>query len=132
MISGAFLAYLILEWGLSLSGTENHFYWTASLTLVITNIIAFRTATTNYVVMLGAIVLIFHSWAQRWGRKGYIAVWVVSLALLGGLWGLFLLTVDGNIEAPIMYLPLPFLSFIGLLWSRWWILRASPKVRIGL
>jgi hypothetical protein len=127
ILSGALLAYLFLEWGLSMDKGEAHFQWTAALTLVITNLIAFRTATTNFVVMLPAIILVFHSWAQRWSRQGYLVVWIVSLLLLVGLWVLFLLTVDGNVEAPAMYLPLPIFTLLGLLWSRWWILRSSRQ-----
>jgi hypothetical protein len=54
-------------------------------------------------------------------------VWVAGFTLFFGLWSLFVLTVDGNIEAPIMYLPLPLFILFGLLWSRWWILRASDR-----
>jgi hypothetical protein len=127
ILTGGLVAYLLLEWGLSLGGGELNFQWTAAMTLVVTNLIAFRTATTNFVVLLPALILIFHSWAQRWGRRGYLAVWIVCLLLIGGLWVLFLFTVDGNMEAPIMYLPLPIFTFVGLLWSRWWILRASRQ-----
>ncbi len=131
ILSGALFAYLLLEWGLSLNGEDQQFQWTMALTLVITNLIAFRTATTNFVVLLPAIILIFHSWVERWDRQGYVAVWVTSLTLLFGLWVLFILTVDGNIEAPIMYLPLPVLTLLGLLWSRWWILRSTRHLSIS-
>jgi hypothetical protein len=127
ILSGVLLAYLFLEWGMSMGGGEAHFQWTAALTLVVTNLIAFRTATTNFVVILPAIILVFHSWAQRWNRQGYLAVWIISLLMLVGLWVLFLTTVDGNIEAPVMYLPLPIFALLGLLWSRWWILRSSRQ-----
>jgi hypothetical protein len=127
ILSGVLLVYLLLEWGMSMGGGEAHFQWTAALTLVVTNLIAFRTATTNFVVILPAIILVFHSWAQRWNRQGYLAVWIISLLMLVGLWVLFLTTVDGNIEAPVMYLPLPIFALLGLLWSRWWILRSSRQ-----
>jgi hypothetical protein len=127
ILSGVLLAYLLLEWSMSMGGGEAHFQWTAALTLVVTNLIAFRTATTNFVVILPAIILVFHSWAQRWNRQGYLAVWIISLLMLVGLWVLFLTTVDGNIEAPVMYLPLPIFALLGLLWSRWWILRSSRQ-----
>jgi hypothetical protein len=127
ILTGGLVAYLLLEWVLSLGKGDTAFQWTAAMTLVITNLIAFRTATTNFVVMLPALILIFHSWAQRWGRRGHAAVWIVSFGLIIGLWVLFLLTVDGNVEAPIMYLPLPIFAFVSLLWSRWWILRGSHQ-----
>lgn len=131
-VGGALLAYLFLEWILSFGKDDSGFQWTAALTLVVTNLIAFRTATTNFVVMFPALILIFHSWTQRWGRRGISAVWIASLGLIIGLWGLFLSTVDGNMEAPIMYLPLPIFIFISLLWSRWWIIRAARQHLRGL
>ena len=127
ILTSALVAYVFLEWVLSFGKGDSGFQWTAAMTLVVTNLIAFRTATTNFVVMLPALILIYHSWSQRWRRRGLIAVWVASLGLLFGLWGLFLRTVDGNVEAPIMYLPLPLFLFAGLLWSRWWIVRATRQ-----
>jgi hypothetical protein len=127
ILTGGLIAYLLLEWGLSLGKGDTNFQWTAAMTLVITNLVAFRTATTNFVVLLPALILVFHSWAQRWGRRGHAAVWITSFGLIIGLWVLFLLTVDGNVEAPIMYLPLPIFAFVSLLWSRWWILRGSRQ-----
>jgi hypothetical protein len=123
IISGALAIYMLLEWTLSLGKGEAAFRWTAALTLTITNLIAFRTATTNYVILLPVLIILFHAWSERWGRRGNIMVWVTSFVLLIGLWALFLTTVDGNIEAPIMYLPLPLITLLGLLWSRWWIIR---------
>ena len=127
IVGGALLAYLFLEWVLSLGKGDAGFQWTAALTLVVTNLIAFRTATTNFVVMFPALILIFHSWSQRWGRRGVSVVWIISFGLLAGLWWLFLVTVDGNMEAPIMYLPLPVFILAGLIWSRWWIFSAARQ-----
>ena len=77
------------------------------VSLVITNLIAFRTATTNYVMLIPVLLSIFHVWDDRWGAVGKGLISFTS-ALLGiGLWVLFLLTVDGNVESAVMYLPLP-------------------------
>ncbi len=132
VLTGALIAYLLLEWILSLNQNEAAFQWTAALTLAVTNLVAFRTATTNFVVLLPGLIFIFSSWAQRWVRGGLAAVWVISLGLMMGLWALFLVTVDGNIEAPIMYLPLPLIVLVGLVWSRWWILQARRYPSIQL
>jgi hypothetical protein len=127
VLSGALAIYMLLEWILSLGKGEAAFRWTAALTLCITNLIAFRTATTNYVILIPALMLLFHAWIERWERRGSLIVWVTTLTLLIGLWLLFLATVDGNIEAPVMYLPLPLFTLFGLLWSRWWILRSPLR-----
>ncbi|TFH35574.1 MAG: DUF2029 domain-containing protein [Anaerolineales bacterium] len=79
ILPGVLAAYLSLEWIRSMGKDDAGFQWTAALTLVVTNLIAFRTATTNYVVLFPALVLIFHSWSQRWGKQGITAIWVGCL-----------------------------------------------------
>ncbi len=123
--------YLLVEWRLALGRNERHFFWTALLTLVITNLVAFRTATTNYVMLLPVLYVIFQVWEERWAGGGG---WMVglSLVLLGfGLWGLFRATVEVNVEHPIMYLPLPFFCLFGLWWIRWWATR-PPRVLVDV
>jgi lipopolysaccharide export LptBFGC system permease protein LptF len=104
---------------------DRKFQWAAQLTIVITNLVAFRTATTNYVVLLPALCLIFAIPSERIGKRSALGV-VVALLLLGvGLWGLFLATVEGNAESAAMYLPVPILMLVGLWWIRWWARRES-------
>ncbi|NIS79401.1 MAG: DUF2029 domain-containing protein [Anaerolineales bacterium] len=118
-----FLLYLAWEWVSAWQKDFRWFQWTAGLTIVLTNIVAFRTATTNYVVMLPALCLIFGNWIKRWGRRGTIAVLLAVLILGVGQWVLFFSTVQGNDESLIMYLPMPFLTLLGLWWVRWWSIR---------
>ncbi|MEX2030316.1 MAG: glycosyltransferase family 87 protein [Anaerolineales bacterium] len=119
-------AYLLSEW-LRASGPDDaRFQWTAAMTLVVTNLIAFRTATTNYVVLLPALCLIFRVFDERWGRLGNVAIVGMISTLTVGLWALFLQTVSGNEESAAMYLPLPIVTLFGLWWVRWWVIRAWP------
>ena len=114
------LLYLAWEWWLAIGKEDRWFQWTAALTIVITNLVAFRTATTNYVVLLPVLCLIFKMLGERWSRRGNTFTWLTLFVLLIGLWVMFLTSVEGNTESAIMYLPLPFVSLLGLLWSRWW------------
>jgi hypothetical protein len=115
--------YLLVEWLLAWGKDERWFLWTALLTLVISNLIAYRTATTNFVMMLPALFLIFKTWDERWRQGGRVAL-ITALLFFGvGLWGLFLLTIDGNQESYWMYLPFPFFTLVGLWWVRWWAVR---------
>jgi Glycosyltransferase family 87 len=125
-----FLGYLLVEWVISWRKDTRHFIWTALMTLVITNMVVLRTATTNYVMLLPVLFYIFAIWEARWRIAGQFFMWL-SLATLGiGLWVLFLTTVQGNVEQPIMYLPLPFFSLVGLWWVRWWAIR-PPRLMVG-
>lgn len=122
-----FVAYLILEWILAWGKDVRWFRWTALMTIVITNLVGYRTATTNFMMMLPALFLIFSLWEERWHTAGRVAVWA-SLIILGfGLWPLHLTTIQGNQEQAIMYLPFPFLCLIGMWWVRWWAIN-PPRV----
>jgi hypothetical protein len=127
VLNASLIAYMVLEWFLAWGKDKRWFLWTACMTMVITNLIAYRTATTNYVMLIPALFLIFKTWEDRWGIYGAAGTWL-SLLLLGvGLWLLFINTVQGNEEQAIMYLPLPIFTLVGMLWVRWWAVR-PPKV----
>jgi hypothetical protein len=123
-LGGALALYLFWEWAKAVGKPDRWFQWTAALTIVITNLVAFRTATTNYVVLLPALCLVFAVLADRWGTKGDVVILLMMAFILVGTWALFLATVEGNVEHPIMYLPLPILTLLGLWWARWWAIRA--------
>jgi len=124
VLGGALLLYLLWEWAKAARKPDRWFQWTAALTIVITNLVAFRTATTNYVVLLPALFLVFAVLADRWGTRGDVVILIVMAAILFGTWALFLATIEGNVEHPVMYLPLPILTLLGLGWARWWAIRA--------
>ncbi len=126
-VTAALAIYLLVEWWLSLGGDDRKFQWAAQLTLVITNLIALRTATTNYVVLLPALCLIAAVWQERRGRRVNVFL-VTALLVLGvGVWALFLATVQGNVESALLYLPTPVLCLLGLWWVRWWA-RREPRI----
>lgn len=111
----ALLLWLLWEWWKVRDGAGARFDWTMALTLVITNLVAPRTATTNYVMMIPALMFLFVAAVRTWGTKGTAGVIVTELILLVGLWVLFAATVQGRIEQPPMYLPFPFSLLAGLI-----------------
>ncbi|MCS7286100.1 MAG: DUF2029 domain-containing protein [Anaerolineae bacterium] len=107
------LALLILLgyfWALVLK-TENEFVFHQAfgLTLVVTNLIAPRTATTNYVVFLIPICFLF-SLTRR-----HLWIALGEILSLPAFWALFILTVKGDFEQPPMYIPPPFILLAALL-----------------
>ncbi len=117
--------YLLWEWVLAGGKHDTWFQWTASMTLVVTQLVVFRTASTNYLVFMPGILLISGVCLQRWKLAGRLVVGAIMLFLAVGPWLLFLNTVQGNQESLLMLVPLPLLMFIGLLWVRWWATRAN-------
>ncbi len=109
-VDGALLVYLLYQWwtGAGIRVGAARFHWLIALTLIVTNLIALRTATTNYVVLYLPLLIIFKALTVRYPKGGAWAVAGLQLAGLVGLWALFVTTVQGDYEHPIMYLPLPF------------------------
>jgi len=117
-------AGLLWSWLRVFMQADDTFLFAVMLTLVVTNLVAFRTATTNYVVLLPVLLYIFRDWSTRHARMGTAIVFSTLLVLLVGIWILFLTTVDGNVEGPLPYLPLPLFTLLGLLTTAW----RSPTV----
>lgn len=95
------------------------FYWALGATLIVSNLISPRTATTDYVLMLVPTLGMFAALDRTppWGRAVLVALLIVSLI---GLWGLHIVTVQGNWEQAVMYLPWPLaLGIVWLLGRRW-------------
>lgn len=119
---------LLWSWRRALQAGDNReFYWTLGLTLIVTNLISPRAATTDYVLMLVPTLGLFAALDRtpRWGRIALIALLTISLI---GLWGLHIATVQDNWEQAVMYLPWPFA--LGVVWvvCRRWLL---DKLGVG-
>jgi hypothetical protein len=119
---GVLVLLLLCSWWRALQvSDEREFYWTLGITLIVTNLISPRTATTDYVLMLVPTLGLFVALDRtpRWGRLLLITLLFISLV---GLWWLHLSTVQGNWEQSVMYLPWPFT--LGIVWvvGRRWLL----------
>jgi hypothetical protein len=118
---------LIVEWWRALGKDLRWFFWTAGLTLAITNMIGIPTGTSNHIALIPVLVFVFSIWEQRWGGFGRNLILICMLGVLGGLWWLYLETTGigpGLSQSPIMFFPLPVFVFIMLYWIRYWALGA--------
>ena len=114
------------EWRTALKNDFNWFFWTASLSLVITNLIGVHTSTVNFVALLPALVLVLAIWNERWGRLGRWLVVLSIISIFFGFWALFLWGLKAGISPdlnPFIFLALPVFLLIGLYWIRWWAIR---------
>ncbi len=114
------MAYLIWQWRklwqLPLSSPQ--FLIIISLTLIITNMVVVRTATTNYIIMYIPLFLVLKAISGKW-RRGDLWTALILLGSIVGMWALFLASVQGDTEHPIMYLPLPFLLLPTMMWANY-------------
>jgi hypothetical protein len=128
IVSGILLVYLAWEWFRALAKPDRWFQWTAALTIVITTLVSPRTATTNFLAMFPAFCIILWTIQGRWSARANLVVLLLLIVLLIVPWTVFILTVDGYLENPVMHPPLPILTFAGLLWVRWWFVQAPSLI----
>lgn len=111
---------------------SERFMWSVMVTILVTHLIAPRTATPHYVVFI--VPLVFYLRELTRPKIKYGGLWA-SLVLLGLFlipWVHFLLTVDGEFEHPTVYLPIPILLMLMLWFTRqmWWT-RANLIDEVG-
>ncbi len=124
-VSGLVYALLALTWLQTVrTPTHGRWLWTAMLTLVVTHLVAPRTATTHFVVLAAPLLFYVAYWSRR--RRRAYAWGLVALTFVLP-WLHFLTTVDGEFEHPATYLPLPVAVAL-LLWltRRDWTNEAQP------
>ncbi len=117
---GLFVAGMLWAWQRVLRNNDGEFHWALGVTLVVTNLISPRTATTDYVLMLAPTVWFFAALdrAAGWGRAAVVAAMLVSFV---GLWWLHIATVQDNWEQSVMYLPFPIALGLALIAARRWL-----------
>jgi hypothetical protein len=132
-LSLGLLAVLIAVWWRTLraSHSAGEFLWALSVTLVISNLVVPRSATTNYVLLLLPILWLVAA-LDRSGRKGKVIAGLVLIVLFVGQWWLHLATVVGTQEQPVVFLPLPILVGIALWMGRDRLLHDAELARMTL
>ena len=102
---------------------ERPFRQAAYWTIIASLLILFQTGTTNQTLLL----IPLFDWLNRLrvrqaGTAGTWLMAIVMLILVIFPWALFLQTIEGNLENPLLFLPLPLLSLIvlaGIEISQW-------------
>ncbi len=121
LLTALLMGLMLVTWWQTFRQTdEARFYWTIGITLVVSDLVVARSATTNYVLLLLPTIWLFAQLERfRWGHfiiAGYMLLTVI------GEWWLHAVTVVGNQEQPIMFLPLPILLGCALM-----VVRVMPE-----
>jgi hypothetical protein len=128
-LSVLLLAYLLVQWRhlFRAKVTSGAFQWLIGLTLIVTNLVVLRTATTNFVALYIPLFLGLKAAADRLSNSHWpLALFYLLSAV--GMWALFLVTVENKFEHPIMYLPLPVGLFVAFVWAKASLQRAAIGV----
>ena len=86
------------------------------ITMIVNAVVLVRTATTNYIILYIPLLLCLQL-VTEWFRRGKLYVVLFYIFSLVAMWILFLSTIQGDFEHPIMYLPLPITLLILFIWG---------------
>ena len=113
-------------WRVFQVGGDYRFFWTLGITLVISSLIVPRSATTNYVMMLG-ITIWFFAALDRMGFKGRVVFLLCMVSSFIGYWWLHITSVIGNQEQAVMFFPYPIAIGLILVLNRKWLLKDAER-----
>ncbi len=130
-LSAACLAGLGWCWWLAVRAPDDRaFHWTLGMTLVVSNLVVPRSATTNYIFLLFPTYLLFAALDRRWPRAGQWLIVGLEGVSLVGLWWLFAATVHVDVEHPIMFIPSLVALGLALIFFRRWLVNDNRQQQI--
>jgi len=95
------------------------YLWAILTTLIVGNLITFRSATTNQIILYLPLFFYFRRLPPRWALIGPV---LIELSLLILMWTIFVSTLEGNWEHTMMHglLPALMLLLYALDWRALW------------
>lgn len=122
---------LIFECWKARKGSFAHFLWTGSLVIMISQWIGIQTDPGNFILLFPALILVLSIIVDRWqGQANWITAAFLALLLVIP-WIIFIATVQRSyqpVQSPVMFIPLPLISLVGLYWIKWWVISPSRKI----
>jgi hypothetical protein len=125
VLAGLLLLAMLVIWWWDWWDGEESFLRATHWAIVMSLLIIPQTGTTNQAILLIPLFAWLHRALKQWRHW---QVLIGASGLLAGLWVLFLSTIQGNWENPVMFLPLPLFSLtalVGIEVHRWWVARRT-------
>jgi hypothetical protein len=118
-LTAVFILLLLAAWRKSwrTAPLSPRFLWTASLTLLLGQLLGIQTDPGNFIMFCLPLVWVLDALRRRWPARAGLLVSALLLTLAVGLWWLFLSTVDPagqHQQHPLMFFPLPAFLLAGL------------------
>lgn len=130
-IAGLLLLIMLASWWRGWKKTGELFNRAVYWTIVVSLLVLFQTGTANQVMLLIPLFAWLQGALEKWKRRWVVPV---TIALEVALWVLFLNTIHGDWEDPIMFLPLPLFSLAVLVGieCHTWATRRRPLADAGI
>lgn len=113
------LGLLAVSWRLW-RGSWEEMTWMLGVWLLATNFFTPRIASTNYLTLLPWLLWGFCWMHRRGGKHGVWAILALQALLLVAPWVVFAATLEGNLETPPAFFPIPIvmIALLAWLWRR--------------
>lgn len=131
VLTGALLVYLIWEWKESVPGDGRRFLWTAALTQAVALMIVPFGTTPNLILLLFPMAVTLEAWYARQGTAIDAPAAIVLLLITGATWLSSLRNLSEGEPSTLLLIGLPLTAIAGLLWVRWWSVRARDVAELG-
>lgn len=125
LFSAILIAIMLYSWWRARHDDGIYFDMAVYWSLLVTTMVLFQTGTTNQAILLIPLLAGIYQLTKRWG--GWKTA-VLTILILVGLWVLFIITISGDYENQLLFLPVPFIVLIGLLVTEWQLSRSKPPV----
>lgn len=126
ILAGVLVLLLIFEWWMARRKDFRWFIWTASLTLAVTPWIGIPTEPGYQVLLIFPLLLVWSKLDEHWGNRIQSFIIAMMIFIFAGLWLLFGWDLPNTFitrQYPVLFLPLPLITIIGLYWVKWWAVR---------
>jgi len=128
-LHSVFIIYMIVLWITIRKKTGRVFIWKTFTILLISLFLTLELNVSGSYFVLPAVFLVFRFWFERWRWVGKLLYWMLIVILIAGPWMILFPEVNfvKEITSPIIFIGLPMLVFIGMIWTRWWALEI-PRI----
>lgn len=123
LVVSILLLILVVEWFAALRGRDyRRVAWVAALAVALTPLLGFSNTFANLAPLVFSFIFILPFIWERWEKRSYLLLAVVVLLFSAFPHVIRYFSVPSSSDALTFLLP-PALTFLGLYWVRWYVIR---------
>ncbi|MCZ2289030.1 MAG: glycosyltransferase 87 family protein [Anaerolineales bacterium] len=123
LVVSILLLILVVEWFAALRGRDyRRVAWVAALAVALTPLLGFSNTFANLAPLVFSFIFILPFIWERWEKRSYLLLAVVVLLFSAFPHVIRYFSVPSSSDALTFLLP-PALTFLGLYWVRWYVVR---------
>ncbi|MDY6873375.1 MAG: glycosyltransferase family 87 protein [Chloroflexota bacterium] len=124
-LHAGFGIYTITLWITALGESGRVFIWKALALMVAAYLFHVQSGTEQLFLILPALFMVFRFMSERWSLFGRLFSWALLMLISVGSWFLAApqFAFDSTHRFGLLVAGLPVLTFLGMIWIRWWAIK---------